>query len=143
MPLESVQMLITARVDRGELALEYIAELASTIDARPHYTPRMRNHICAKWVTHCDVGFKYLETLMLTLGDLFEDRYGKEHKSVKLYKMLPDRPKRHRRKGKPVPLAVKDFERYQNDPIRTYREYYKKDKERFATWSFSEPPPWW
>lgn len=136
-------MLITARIDRGDLTVSEVTQIADTLNARPHYTPRMRAHPCAKWVTHCEYGFRYLETLTLTLGDLFYERYGKPHKSVELYKSLPAAPRRHRRRAKPVPLAVKGCARYPDDPVRTYREFYIQDKARFATWSFSEPPYWW
>ena len=143
MPLESSQMLITARIDRGEFALKQVEEIAERLGARPHYTPRMRQHLCARWVTECEYGFRYLEALMFTLGDLFEERYGKPHKSVSLYRALPAVPRRHRRRAKPVPLAVKSYARYPDDPVRTYREFYIQDKGRFAKWYFSEPPPWW
>ena len=143
MPLESTQMLITARVDRGEITLQEVEAIASSMNTKPHYTPRMRRHICAKWVTECGYGFRYLEALALRLGELFEERYGNPHKSISLYRSLPPAPHRHRRRAKPVPLAVKSYSRYPEDPVRTYREFYVQDKAKFATWSFCEPPPWW
>lgn len=143
MPLESAQMLITARIDRGDITLQEVEAIASSMNTKPHYTPRMRRHICAKWVTECEYGFRYLEALALRLGEMFEERYGNPHKSISLYRALPPAPHRHRRRAKPVPLAVKSYARYYDDPVRTYREFYIQDKAKFATWSFCDPPPWW
>jgi len=82
-------MLVTARVDRGELSLQEVEEIARSLDTKPHYTPRMRRHLCARWVTECEYGFRYLEALALRLGDLFEERHGNPHKSIALYRALP------------------------------------------------------
>ena len=161
MPIELCQMLVTARILNGELTIEQVSMIAENLSAshsRPtlfeqltydeefktHYTPRMRNHPCAVWVKECWYGMQYTELLLRELGEEYTRRYHRRHKSVTFYDSLPQRPlATHRRRKLPVPLAVKDHARYPDNPVRTYREFYIKDKARFAKWAHTPPPPWW
>jgi hypothetical protein len=162
MPVESVQMLITARVMNGDISVEQVKEHADQMSImyshpsldldgptyndvfKTHYTPRMRNHPCSIWVRECFSGFGYLQDLLACLGDEYTKRYGKTHKSVLFYESLPTARIRFRRRKKmPVPLAVGNHNKYEGQPVRTYREFYKSDKSSFAKWSYSEQPYWW
>lgn len=154
-------MLVTARVLNGELTVDQIEQIARHLSAsrstlslfdeslyedvfKTHYTPRMRNHPCAVWVKECWYGMQYTERLLRALGEEYTRRYHRQHKSVVFYDSLPERPATaQRRRRLPVPLAVKEHVRYPDDPVRTYREFYIKDKSRFARWAHTEPPPWW
>jgi len=143
MIIEYTQMEVTARVLRGELA-----------ESTPYHTPRMRNHPCALYVRSCWHGFTYVRALRDALIDEFYFRFRDvdlfgaraEHATDTFVQSLPPPPASlfpHRRGPKPAPLAVGTAARYEDDPVRTYREFYITDKARFATWTRREPPDWW
>ena len=139
MPLETAQMLITARVIKGDLP-----------NSTKYNTHRMRNHPCAKWVREDREGFLYAESLLMELCDEYYYRWGrhkgKEHATGIFYKSLPpaDMSKMfpHRRRQKPVPLAVGDYPKF-SCPIETYRHYYREDKKDFAKWTDRPIPTWY
>lgn len=142
MILEYTQMEITCRVLRGELP-----------DDTPYHTPRMRNHPCAVYVRECWHGFNYVRSLRDHLIDEFYYRFREpdlfgtfvEHATDLFIKSIPPPPDKlfpHRRRPRPVPLAVGSSPKYE-DPVRTYREFYISDKARFATWTRRTAPAWW
>lgn len=162
MPVESVQMLVTSRIMNGDISEEEVKECAAYMTKlhshpnlpsigqgysdlyKTHYTPRMRNHPCSTWVRECYKGFAYVEALLYALGEEYTKRYGRRHKSVVFYESLPKaKLKSRRRKSLPVPLAVGDNVRYPQQPVKTYREFYKADKASFAKWAYTSPPYWW
>lgn len=142
MTIEYTQMEVTARVLLGELPND-----------TAYHTPRMRNHPCAVYVRTCAVGFQYVVALRNALLDEFTYRFRDDqlfphpHATALFVSALPPAPLQqlfpHRRRARPVPLAVGDNPRYEGDPVRTYREFYHRDKARFATWTRRPPPKWW
>lgn len=130
MPVETAQMLATARALHGDLP-----------EDSPYVTLRMRRHPCSEWVTESREGYAYAESLLEHLGVEYTYRYGKIHASVAWYFSLPSYTPPEGRQM-PVPLAVKEAPRWEGEPVRTYRNFYKLDKARFATWP-DAPPPWW
>ena len=71
MPIELCQMLVTARVMKGDLP-----------EDTKYYTYRMRNHPCSVWVRKDLYGFQYTEELLRALCDEYWHRFGrhKEHR---------------------------------------------------------------
>lgn len=142
MIIEYTQMEITARVLLGELPTD-----------TPYHTPRMRNHPCAVHVRTCAQGFQYVVALRNALLDEFMFRFRADmlfphpHATGVFISTLPAPPIAqlfpHRRRARPFPLAVGESPRYEGDPVRTYREFYHRDKARFATWTRRSPPDWW
>lgn len=145
-------MVVTARVLKGELPEFGEGPLYREKDGRIKYcTLRMRNHPCAQWVRTDLYGFRYtyelLDAVLKEFHFRFREEGGEPHATAKFLSLLPppDMGKLfpHRRRQKPVPLAVKDATRWDDDPIRTYRNFYLQDKARFATWTKRCPPIWW
>jgi hypothetical protein len=131
MPVETGQMLITARVLNGELR-----------EDTPYFTPRMKNHPCSIWVRECPGAFMYAQDMLAYLAEEYTYRYGRIHKTYEFYFSEIGALECSRERTLPVPLCVKDYPRWEGDPIKTYRHFYCADK-RFARWRYSEPPSWW
>lgn len=102
----------------------------------------MRHHPCAQWVRDSAHGYAYAESLLFHLGVEYTYRYGKHHASVTWYSELPAYHHPHDVELA-VPLAVKDYPRWENEPVRTYRHFYQHDKASFARWRNTPPPEWW
>lgn len=139
MPIELCQMLITARVMKGDLP-----------EDTKYYTYRMRNHPCSVWVRNDLYGFQYTEELLHALCDEYWHRFGrhKEHRhaSGTFYSSLPDANTTsmfpHRRKRKPVPRAVGDYLKFLC-PVETYQHYYIHGKKHIAKWTDRPVPDWY
>ena len=134
MILETCQMLVTARVLRGDLP-----------QGTKYHTYRMRNHPCAKWVREDRAGFLYAERLLAALCAEFTFRWDKTHATETFYRSLPPTDMRrmfpHRRRRKAVPEAVGDHPR-SADPVATYRSYYGT-KNWELKWTKREQPEWY
>ena len=139
MPVELCQMLVTARVMKGDLPKD-----------TKYYTYKMRNHPCSVWVRNDRYGFSYTEELLAALCDEYWYRYGhkkdKRHESGEFYKSLPktnmQKMFEHRRRRKAVPLAVKEYPKFLC-PVETYKNYYIQDKQRIANWTGRPIPNWY
>lgn len=125
-------MLVTARVLSGELS-----------ESTPYFTYRMRNHPCARWVQESPVGFMYAQRLLAALGEEYAYRYGRIHKSHAFYFGEVGALHLDGACTRPVPLAVGEHPRWEDNPVATYRHFYRADKARFARWRHCNPPHWW
>ena len=149
MILETCQMLVTARVMRGELSVDNVSE-DCVVDGRVRYhTYRMRNHPCSKWVREDRSGFEYAHSLLRALCDEFTYRFGKVHATdiyyfgelpeVNINKLFP-----HRRRRKSVPLATGEQHPKDADPVDVYRRYYETKSERWELkWTRRDTPEWY
>jgi hypothetical protein len=82
-----------------------------------------------------------LRYLALALGEEFTVRYGKEHKSIGVIKLMPTDFNFPGVEQTEPPQCMPDPYRGQ-DLVEAYRKYYLNDKARIATWK-TQPPPWW
>lgn len=41
------------------------------------------------------------------------------------------------------PICMNESYKINNDPVLSYREYYIKDKARFAKWKYTTEPSWY
>jgi hypothetical protein len=101
-----------------------------------------KNHPCSIWVRSSNNNYSYLLYLLFELHIQYLKRYNKIHKSMEhiqfldMYRpSLPDIPFVEPPKCIPEEYKV-------DDVIESYRNYYKKDKVRFAKWKNSEVPSW-
>lgn len=130
-------MLVTARVLRGELPRE-----------TKYFTFRMRNHPCSKWVRLDRAGFEYASDLLRALCDEYTYRFDKVHATERFYYgELPhvdlDTLFAHRRRRKPVPLAVGEQHPLDADPVEVYRRFYETKQQRWELkWTARSCPPW-
>lgn len=140
MILESAQLLCTAV---NTLAGEQVTPYKST-----HI-----NHPCSLWVRESYQNFHYTMELMQELEKEWQFRFNHEkpHKSVETtvgslhdgslfcdlaFKYLPRQPP-----TKPA-LAMPDHCKVSSDPVKCYREYYRKEKVALHKWTGRKVPAW-
>lgn len=128
MVLESAQLLSTA----------WPAEVAPY--KHTHY-----RHPCALWVRNSLSNYNWLCQHSLALCSEYTLRYKKVHKTQSvaewLSKNVPNLPDIGLT---PFAIAIKDKSLHTGDVVSSYREYYIKEKARFARWEpLAESPAWW
>lgn len=125
MVLESAQMLCTAVNLTGGTA---------------KYKATHKNHPCSVWTRQTRANFDWLKEHALALCEEYTRRYGKRHKSQDVIESvsnetIPD--------GTLQPFALAMPEHYRTeDPVESYREYYRCEKEEIAKWKMGNVPNW-
>jgi hypothetical protein len=106
------------------------------------YKRAFYNHPCTKWVRASSANYDWLIEHARALCAEYSRRYGKVHKSEKAIGWCDaNRPKLP--DGGLTPFAQAMPEEYKNeDAVKAYRNYYRNDKRRFATWKNVDPPTW-
>lgn len=142
MVLETAQLL-------SSLWYKYPTEiygLNNTIDEGKIYSPTHSNHPCCTWLTQSNQNYAYLINLGLSLSREFKFRYYKEHESSKIIKYLASKPV-----PKKIPimdttthpaLAMPDMYKVPNDPVQSYRNYYKYGKSSLLKYTNRPWPEW-
>ena len=110
---------------------------------RTHY-----NHPCARWVRESVENYRWLAVHGLELCAEYTRRWGRRHRSEDVLLWCAERvpeelPKRERT---PFVVCIRNPEYHVGDPVDpvlSYREYYLRDKVRFARWRYCAPPEWW
>ena len=108
---------------------------------------KMRNHPCSVWVREDRYGFTYVTQLLSWLCEEFTYRWDKKHATETFYfDLLPEANMAklfpHRRRSKPVPLAVSGNPTLEC-PVETYRAFYRTKQQRWPLqWTRREVPPW-
>lgn len=107
------------------------------------------NNPCSIWVRSSSDNYKWLSELGLSLCDEYTKRYDKVHKTTELLKFLANNiPLKSNSLGiTRFPLVMPDelkiySENVFNEAINSYRNFYIKDKVRFAKWKNTETPKW-
>lgn len=131
MVLESCQMLCTT------LHTEQIHDVP--------YKVAHINHPCTKWVRQSLNNYFWLLDLTKELLRQYTLRYGKVHKSTRVYNFC--------RLNVPLlpiigltefALAMPDEYKVSENPVECYRTFYHYEKRRFARWDkLSNTPEWW
>jgi hypothetical protein len=156
MILESAQMLSTAhRVLDGEperrpsVSGKTMSRYYSLDDYREEilYRAVHMKHPCTLWTMECVDNYKWHYRLFTHLCDEFTYRYGKVHATDrKLRKYLKSFPFRIPITGKRTPFRLamgSNPECMLEDPIESYRAFYKTKQERFSmTWKKRPTPDW-
>lgn len=144
---EDLTKCAEAHCDRHvvKMILEY-AQLLSTACRESGldmgYKTTHKNHPCAKWVRASEDNFLWLADLAGAVNSEYKFRYGhsRNHKSYDLICTLelPDLPKIGLTE---LPKCMPD--EYKVDSVvESYRNYYRNDKVRFATWKNRDTPSW-
>ena len=128
MILESNQMLSTIARENG-------------LDAP--YRSTHSKHPCTIWAGKSKQNWNWLVQHSRALCQEYTKRYGKIHKSQrvtewaeKLNISLPDTGQTEFALAMPAKYRVLC-------PVQSYRDYYKGDKARFASWRTGKAPDWW
>ena len=158
MILESGQMLCTAHwmswlnhfgKSMSDFKLVRDAKLFLTnnvpIENQPPWSMTHVNHPCSVWTRKTRENYIWHHKLMGFLLDEFTSRYNKAHKSEAVWTwLIENMPVSFADKGlEPFPICMKEEYKISNDPVDCYREYYIKDKVRFAKWKKGNIPQWW
>lgn len=151
MILESAQLLSTAHriVDGTEIIkldkagrrrrtwiLE--GEMEEVLYKSTHF-----NHPVAKWLRESVANYEYLHDLYIQLGEEYEYRFGKKHKSMGLALWLSVPPENIPNKPFTTPaIATDDENKFIDNPIRSYRRYYATTKYSLYGYTKREAPDW-
>lgn len=138
MLLETAQLLSTAhRLIEGDQRSESLGL----------YKAAYPSHPCAVWVRTERGAYEWTLTLFKALCAEYTHRYGKVHKTSALLPGLSVVPFFPRLapafRLERAPQAMPDCYKHPGDPVAAYREYYDKEKRRFAKWTKRIPPDWW
>jgi len=107
------------------------------------YSATHINHPSAIWVRQSEVNYRTLFNLFCALLEEYTYRYGKTHACTRLMSALSSPPKNIEYKPftEPTP-AMPDQYKVKNDSVKSYRNYYIHDKNRFAKWKNRSVPEW-
>lgn len=107
------------------------------------YSATHVNHPCAKWTRETNNNYNWLYCHFMTLLVEYTYRYGKQHKCEEL-KALLSNPPHNIEIGylKPLPLAMPDEYKIPNDPVGSYRNYYKYAKAHLLKYTRRDRPHW-
>lgn len=128
MPLETAQMLCTVNHLYGKHDVPYKATHAK--------------HPCTIWASQSVCNYKWLVDLGRQLCAEYEYRYGRQHKCLDVINAVAEPPS-----GVPDgPLtefatAMPD-ECKLDDPVDSYRNYYRMKKHGMASWKGRPRPDW-
>lgn len=107
------------------------------------YKPTHKNHPCVLWARSPE-NFYWLYKLGKQLAKEYTHRYGKKHKSETILDLVGQYINKNFFEHAPVysfVLTMPD-EYKKSDPVRSYREYYKKDKQHLLTYTNRTKPEW-
>jgi len=111
----------------------------------PPYSLTHVHHPCTIWVSSTKENYDWHYQLLFYLCEEYTRRYKKIHKTayhLKWFKknyplgMTSD-------KLEDFAICMDDNYKINNDPVRSYRQYYIKDKSRFAKWKYTVEPSWY
>jgi len=134
MILESAQILCSAHIILDNVTVVEDVEL---------YKLTHKNHPCAIWTRSSSSNYKWLYDLFYDLCEEYTYRYGKVHaceakfKDILVFvpKNIPEGPMTE------FALAMPD-ECKLDDPVESYRNYYKMNKRHLCEWKKRNIPKW-
>lgn len=126
MVLESAQLLCTA---------------VNLTGGEAKYKVTHKNHPCSVWARSTKGNFNWLKVHALALCEEYTRRYNKRHKSQDVIEAVSDATIPD---GELESFVLTMPEQYKTDnPIESYREFYRREKKGFAKWKHSSAPEWW
>ena len=133
--LEAVQMLCSAfRILEPNKTIEGLYKMAH------------KNHPVTIWCRTSRENYIWTLDLIDALHEEWRFRQGhsKVHKSYLIAIKLRDNIPTHFLETGLTPFAIAMPEQYKikNDPVESYRNYYKGDKAKIASWKKREMPDW-
>lgn len=158
MILESAQMLCAAHwigwlkhlgknisdFKRQKDAKDFLFKKVPTV-FQPPWSLTHANHPCSIWTRESLNNYDWQSQLGLSLCNEYEKRYNRIHNSLSVHMWLSkNHPPAIEFKGQtPFVICMKDEYKISDDAVECYREYYIKDKVRFAKWKKGNVPSWW
>ena len=143
-PQKAVQYLVDKHVVK--MVLETAQLLCSPFDDAP-YRRTHYNHPCAKWIRESPTNYAWLLDYGESISEEYTYRYDKIHKSSEVIEWCIEKfddikfPLYDCLETTPFALAMP--EKYQsNDPVDSYRNYYRNEKYKLFSWKKREKPDW-
>lgn len=102
-----------------------------------------QNHPCTKWTRESLSNWLWLKQLVFHLNDEWKYRYNHNHnhKSFEIVNSLPI-PKINDLGLTPFAICMDNVFKIDNDPVKSYRNYYIKAKSHLFDWKNREIPDW-
>lgn len=113
-------------------------------DSREQYLYKAThiNHPSAVWTRQAKSNYQWLYILFTELLAEYTHRYGKKHECSKLVDKLRVVPYNISNTSFTMPTpAMPDIYKV-GSVVESYRNYYRGDKKRFATWKNRQVPEW-
>jgi hypothetical protein len=136
-PVKAAQYLCDKHIVK--MCLE-TAQILSTISNGP-YKPTHANHPCTIWARETLGNYRWLVVHGIAIGQEYEYRYGKEHKSLDIIKSCISYRPNDSTVITPFALAMPQEYR-KEDAVESYRDYYMS-KRAFCDWTEREVPEWY
>ncbi len=118
-------------------------------DLQPPWKMTHVNHPCTQWTQQVWGNYFWHSRLGLALCDVYTERYGKVHKSHEVHRWLNRHipPTFAATVENPVgttqfAVCMPDECKVPEDPVESYRSYYRMHKVKMARWAYSEKPVW-
>ncbi len=133
MPLESAQILCTVAQEKGFTA---------------PYKPTHKHHPCIKWVAQSSANWNWLCEHGLAICNNYTISYNKVHKCQAIIQDMQDLTTEiwgaslSLDNHDPFVLCMPDQYKVE-DPVESYRNYYRAEKAYIAKWTNRIIPSWW
>lgn len=131
MPLETAQLLCSS------------VSLLSKIETP--YKKSFINHPCTIWTRRSSDNFEWLLTHGFAICDAYFTEYGKQHKAREVIdwcsKNKPNKDLFEAVAMTDRPKCMPDYCKL-DSVVDSYRNYYRKEKIKFAKWNKREVPKW-
>lgn len=153
MQLETAQMLCTnlwidevlgcvpRKIDSYETAAIKNAAASASLPTTVRYKPCFFNHPYTIWMRESYENWEYSWLLVGALNDEARWRGFNEHKSAIMVRELCF-PKNFRNIGFTKPALAMPDEYKCDDPVQSYRNYYRKEKLHLLQYTRRNPPVW-
>ncbi len=109
----------------------------------PYYWVANEGHPCNLWTRYTGGNYRWLYDLYIALGNEYVNRFHKINAASNLRQALRRIPEcvesTPKRTSFPQAMPAKY---HHTNVVEAYREFYRKDKIRFATWNYTEVPFW-
>jgi hypothetical protein len=151
---ESTQMLVTALHSKQLFDTYMPAKIVDNLPCQP-LSASMTKHPCTQWTMQSSINFNYLAVLALAMCYEHQHRYplSPQHAYMPWLRDLVDYLHDECSMGLKAPMptlfaiAVKDSTKRTihatlSEAVDTYRDYYVRDKHKFATWKRRAKPMW-
>lgn len=140
--IDEVLGYIARKVTSDETSIVKLAALDANLPTEVRYKPCFYNHPCTIWMRESYDNWEYSWLLVDALNSEAMWRGYNEHKSSKLVKSLPF-PTNMPSLGLTTPAMAMPDERKTEDPVQSYRDYYRNEKANLGLYTKRNPPSWW
>ena len=115
------------------------------VSLHPPYAMTHVRHPCTLWVSSTLQNYNWHYELLFYLCKEYTKRYNKIHKTANYLSWFKNNiPQGIKRTGfESFAVCMNDDYKVNLDPVASYRNYYIKDKSRFAKWKYTQEPSWY